>query len=80
MFTAHGIDRNNLQRTEREHTAQQLRQQQRQQQTAQPKRVDTQQPMFHSTRPSLGGGAFDAWALLVLAVFLLHRYHQRFNY
>lgn len=72
VFDNRGIKRRNRERLATEHTAQQ----QRSQVSAPSRRVDTQQPMYRSSRPShSGGGALDAWTLfmlLPLVWFILH--------
>lgn len=64
VFDARGIKRTNQARRAVEQAAQQ----QRAQQAAPSRRADTQQPMFNSNRAShsSGGGALDAWTLLLL--------------
>ncbi len=65
VFSARGIERNNQDRLAIEKAAQQ----QRATQAAATRRVDSQQPMFHSARPSLGGssggGSTGGWTLLL---------------
>ncbi len=63
-FEAQGIDRSNKQRRAMEMAAQQ----QRASRPAPSRRVDTRQPMYQNPRPSFGkgGGALDAWSLLLL--------------
>lgn len=68
VFDSLGIKRQNKQRLETEKQAQQ----QRASQVATSNRVDSQQPMFNSSRPShTGGGSFDTWFLIILPVLLL---------
>ena len=72
VFQSLGIQRNNKQRVQPEHAAQQ----QRAQQPAATHRVDTQQPMYSSPRPSYsrgggGGGAMDLWLVLLLLPLLI---------
>ena len=63
VFDARGIERRNQQRLATEHAAQQ----QRAQHPAVSRRVDAEQPMFNTSRPSFsGGGALDVWMLLAL--------------
>ena len=66
VFSARGIERNNQARLAIEKAAQQ----QRATQATATHRVDSQQPMFHSARPSLGGssggGSTGGWTLLAL--------------
>jgi Ca-activated chloride channel family protein len=72
VFDAQGIARENRKRRALEEAARQ----QRELRAAVSRRVDTQQPMYSSSRPShSGGGALDAWTLLLLlpAVWLAWR-------
>jgi len=64
VFDAHGIKRSNQARLATEEAARQ----QRAQRPVVSRRVDTQQPMYSSSRAShsSGGGALDAWTLLLL--------------
>ncbi|MEN8106446.1 MAG: VIT and VWA domain-containing protein [Pseudomonadota bacterium] len=63
VFDAHGIKRSNKERLAIEAAARQ----QRAQRPAVSRRVDNQQPMYSSNRAShSGGGALDAWTLLLL--------------
>ncbi len=65
VFDSRGIKRSNQARLAVEQAAQQ----QRAQRPAMSRRVDSQQPMSSSKRPSYsrsGGGALDAWSLLLL--------------
>mgnify|MGYP001553694800 CR=1 FL=1 len=64
VFDARGIKRNNRARLAVEQAAQQ----QRAQRPVVSRRVDSQQPMYSSSRArhSSGGGALDAWTLLFL--------------
>ena len=64
VFDARGIKRNNRARLAVEQAAQQ----QRAQRPVVSRRVDSQQPMYSSSRArhSSGGGALDAWTLLLL--------------
>lgn len=72
-FQAYGIDRNNRDRLAVEHKAQQ----QRAVSAVQSNRVDTHQPMYSQSRPSMGGGSFDPLMFLLilpsLFVFLKRR-------
>jgi Ca-activated chloride channel family protein len=62
VFDAHGIKRSNKNRLAIEEAARQ----QRAQRPAVSRRVDSQQPMYSSNRAShSGGGALDAWTLLL---------------
>jgi Ca-activated chloride channel family protein len=62
VFDAHGIKRSNKTRLALEEAARQ----QRAQRPAMSRRVDSQQPMYSSSRAShSGGGALDAWTLLL---------------
>jgi len=74
VFHARNIKRNNLKRLEKEHQAQQ----QRAQRAASSNRADTNQPMFNTNRPSLGGGALDPWVLLLLVGSVLLIRMKRF--
>ncbi|MDH5352839.1 MAG: VIT and VWA domain-containing protein [Gammaproteobacteria bacterium] len=68
VFDSQGIKRQNKQRLETEKQAQQ----QRASQAATSNRVDSQQPMFKSSRPShSGSGSFDSWFLTLLPLLLL---------
>ena len=63
VFDAHGIKRSNQARLAIEDAARQ----QRARRPAVSRRVDSQQPMYSSSRAShSGGGALDAWTLLLL--------------
>jgi Ca-activated chloride channel family protein len=62
VFDARGIKRLNRDRLQTEHAAQQARARR----PAQSRRVDTQQPMYHSSSPSFGGGALGPGYLLLL--------------
>ncbi len=64
VFTAHNIERSNRKRLAVEQAAQQ----QRQARPATNRRVDTQQPMYSSPRPSFGGGAIDPWSLALFGL------------
>jgi len=65
VFATRKIERSNKQRLAVEHAAQQ----QRQARPATPRRVDTQQPMYKSPRPSFGGGgAIDPWSLALFGL------------
>ncbi len=76
VFDAHGIQRNNQMRRVTEQAARQ----QRAQDPAVSRRVDSQQPMYSSSRPShKGGGALDAWTLLLLLPLLWLKYRIRLN-
>lgn len=66
-FTERGIHRTNKRRLEIEHKAQQ----QRAQQAAQTRRVDTQNPMYSSNRPSLGSGSGSIGPVFILLVIML---------
>jgi len=65
QFQHYGIDRRNRDRLASEQTAQQVRAART---TPQPRRADTQQPMFSSNRAShsSGGGALGPWTLLMI--------------
>lgn len=66
IFAQRGIQRHNRARL----TVEQAAQQQRAQRAPVSRRVDTQEPMYQSSRPSHSGGgsgALDAWFLLLLA-------------
>ena len=71
VFDSRGIKRKNRDRLAVEHAAQQ----QRSQRAPQSHRVDQQQPMYSQARPSLsssrGGGAFDPWTMIILAIPLI---------
>ena len=71
VFVKHGIDRTNKKRLAVEHAAQQ----QRKTQPAVSHRVDNQQPMFKSKRPSFGsgGGSSDVIFIAVLCLMILLR-------
>ena len=74
MFAAHGIERHNRKRLAVEQAAQQSRAQQ----AAPSRRVDQQQPMYKSPRPSFsGGGALDAWTLVLLLPLIWLGWRQR---
>ncbi len=63
VYATRGIDRRNQRRLQVENAAQQARAQR----PAQSRRVDTQQPMYQSSRPGLSGsGAVDGWWFLLL--------------
>ncbi|MCB1879763.1 MAG: VWA domain-containing protein [Gammaproteobacteria bacterium] len=63
VFAQRGIERSNRQRLAVEQAAQQ----QRASRTAPSRRVDTQQPMYNSSRAShSGSGALDVWSLLLI--------------
>ncbi|VAW85918.1 Inter-alpha-trypsin inhibitor heavy chain H3 precursor [hydrothermal vent metagenome] len=67
LFESFGIKRNNRDRLNVEHAAQQARVQQ----VPVSHRVDTNQPMFTENRPSFsgkssGGGSIDPWMMLIL--------------
>ncbi len=67
QFAARGIKRENAARRALEQAAQQ----QRSQRAAVSRRVDTQQPMYSGSRAShSGGGAWDAWSVLLLLPLL----------
>jgi len=71
VFESLGIKRENKKRLQTEQTAQQNR-------STQPvasQRVDTQQPMFNSNRPShsSGSGSMDVWLLMLILPALLRR-------
>ena len=74
-FNEHGIERNNKKRLAIEAAARQ----QRASRPAPSRRVDSQQPMYQTTRPSFGkgGGALDAWSLLVLLPLVWLVLHRR---
>lgn len=73
-FQQHGIERRNRDRLAREQQAQQ----QRAQQPVQNRRVDAQQPMFQTTRPSFhGGGAMGPEWLLAGGLLLLRKRKTR---
>jgi len=67
VFTSRNIDRANQRRLAVEKQAQQ----QRQARPAPTRRVDTQQPMYQSNRPSFGGGAIDPWTLVLFALLAI---------
>ena len=74
VFAAHGIERHNRKRLAVEQAAQQSRAQQ----AAPSRRVDQQQPMYKSPRPSFsGGGALDAWTLVLLLPLIWLGWRQR---
>ena len=78
VFESLGIQRNNNQRVQTEQAAQQ----QRAQQPVVAHRVDTQQPMYTSSRARFGGGgggALDGWMLLMLLPLLGSVIQQRKN-
>ena len=64
VFQSYGIKRQNRDRLAVEQTAQAVRTSR----PAQSRRVDTQQPMYNSNRPthSSGGGALDPWTLVLV--------------
>lgn len=70
VFEQLGIQQSNKQRIQKEHQAQQKKSQQ----AVKNNRVDTQQPMFNTPSPSLGGGGGGAinplWMLLLLILKL----------
>ena len=75
VFDAHGIKRSNQARLAIEEAARQ----QRARRPAVSRRVDSQQPMYSSSRAShSGGGALDVWTLLLLLplVWLAMRRHR----
>lgn len=74
-FQKHGIKRQNRDRRAVEQAAQA----QRAQSAAKPRRVDTQQPMYTSSRPShsSGGGAAGPWMLILLLPLILVVARQR---
>lgn len=72
-FAKHGISRDNQARVAIEQAART----QRAQRAAPSRRVDTQQPMYDTARPSHGGGSFDAISLLTLLPLLLLALRQR---
>lgn len=76
-FNERGIERNNQKRLSVEAAAQQ----QRASRAAPSRRVDTQQPMYQKSRPSFskGGGALDAWILLLLLPLVWPVMRQRKN-
>lgn len=76
-FNERGIERNNQKRLSVEAAAQQ----QRASRAAPSRRVDTQQPMYQKSRPSFskGGGALDAWTLLLLLPLVWLVMRQRKN-
>ena len=72
QFKAHGIERKNKKRHEKE----QLAKQQRSQAPVVNHRVDTHQPAFKSPRPSFGGGggrAFNPLMYMPLVLLVLYR-------
>ncbi len=74
VFEQRGIKRNNQKRLAVEHAAQQ----QRASRAAPSRRVDAQQPMYNSSRPShSGGGALDVWSLLLLLPIVWLTLRQR---
>jgi len=74
VFGQRGIKRSNQQRLAVEHAAQQ----QRASRVAPSRRADTQQPMYNSSRPShSGGGALNAWSLLLLLPIVWLTLRQR---
>jgi len=74
VFDAHGIKRSNQARLAIEEVARQ----QRNQRPAVSRRVDSQQPMYTSSRPShSGGGALDAWTLLLFLPLVWLTFHRR---
>lgn len=76
VFDAMGIKRSNKQRLENEHLAQQARAAQ----APVSNRVDRQQPMFSMPRSSHGGGgAMDAWMLLLLVPLIMSALKRRKN-
>jgi Ca-activated chloride channel family protein len=65
QFAARGIERRNEARVATEEAARI----QRSQAASVSRRVDTQQPMYATSRPTHGGGAFDAGSVLMLLGF-----------
>jgi len=65
IFEENGIERKNKQRVKKEQSARE----QRAKQSVKNNRVDTQQPLYRSNRPSVGGGSFGPWMMLVIAMF-----------
>ncbi len=73
-FGEHGIERRNRKRLQIERNAQQFRARR----ASRTRRVDTEQPMYTSTRPGLnGGGALDSWWLLLLTPLVVARLFPR---
>ncbi len=74
QFEQHGLKRLNRERRAIEQTAQQ----QRAQAPVQSRRVDAQQPMYNSSRPShgSGGGAAGPWMLVLLLPLLAARWRR----
>ena len=74
VFDQLGIERRNLSRRAIEEAAEQLRAQR----PAVSRRVDDQQPMYSSNRAShSGGGALDAWTLLLLSPLVWFAWRRR---
>ena len=75
QFAARGIDRRNQQRTSVEQAARQ----QRAQREVVSHRVDTQQPMYTSSRPNhgSGSGAVDPWLILMMLPLVFIFIRQR---
>ncbi|MCU7853269.1 MAG: VIT and VWA domain-containing protein [Candidatus Thiodiazotropha sp. (ex Monitilora ramsayi)] len=74
VFEQRGIERSNQKRLQVEHAAQQ----QRASQAAPSRRVDTHKPMYRTSRPShSGGGALDAWTLLLILPLVWFTWRQR---
>lgn len=77
QFAARNIERRNQQRVAVENSAQQQR-------AAAPvtsRRVDNHQPMYSQQRSShRGGGAFDAWSILILLPMLIAMFAKRRKY
>jgi len=74
VFDAHGIKRSNKARLAIEDVARQ----QRNQRPAVSRRVDSQQPMYTSSRPShSGGGSLDVWTLLLFLPLVWLTIHRR---
>ena len=74
VFDAHGIKRSNQARLAIEEIARQ----QRTQRPAVSRRVDSQQPMYTSSRPGhSGGGALDVWTLLLFLPLVWLTFQRR---
>jgi len=74
VFEQLGIERRNRSRRAIEQAAEALRAQR----PAVSRRVDGQQPMYSSNRPShSGGGALDTWTLLILLPLAWHAWRRR---
>ena len=67
VFAAQGIKRSNRERVAKERVAQQTRSAQ----SAQPRRVDRQQPMYKKNRPSTGGGGAVGLPMIILTAGIL---------